>query len=76
MNFTADEVQKTENRVVTLDFKGSLDFTIGEDGKVVDGDKTVTHQELYEMIAPKEEVEEDETLPTDTLESQEAWEQN
>jgi len=67
MQIEVSEVEKSLNTVVTLDFKGSLDFTIGEDGMVVNGDKTITHQELYEMIVPKEEVT-DERLATDALE--------
>jgi len=70
MNFAVETVEKKTNTVVTLDFKGSLDFTIDENGMVVDGNKTVTHQELYEMIAPKEE-----PLLTDELETQEEWRQ-
>lgn len=59
MNIAVDGSKATESTVVTVDFKGSIDFKVDEFGMVIDGDKTITHQELYEMIRPIEEKEEE-----------------
>ncbi len=60
MNIAVDNTTATIKSVVTVDFNGSIDFNIGEDGMIVDGDKTITYQELYDMVRPVEEVEETE----------------
>ena len=68
MEIEINNIEKTEKKVVTVEFKGSIDFSIDEEGNVVDGNKTITHQELYEMFNPA--VEE---LATET-ENNNEWE--
>lgn len=60
MNIAVDNTIATIKSVVTVDFNGSIDFNVDENGLIVDGDRTITHQELYDMVRPIEEVEETE----------------
>ena len=72
MQVTVDNSTKAIKSIVTVDFNGSIDFNIDENGLLVDGEKTITHQELYDMVKPVEEVieVEEERLETDELESE------
>ena len=60
LNLNIENVEQTEERVITLKFIGTLDFKINEYGELLDGNKTFTYTELYNAINPA--VVEDETI--------------
>lgn len=81
MNIAIDNSSAVENKIITVKFNGIIDFKVDENGMVVDGDKTISHQELYEMIAPEKEeailedaeILEDERISTDELPESDVW---
>lgn len=66
MRIAVDNSTMATKTVETVEFNGSIDFNVDENGLVVDGHKTITHQELFDMVKPVVETEE-EALPTDPL---------
>jgi len=52
IKIAVDEAVRTENRVVTHDFKGSVDFKIDENGDLIGGEQTITVREMYEATKP------------------------
>mgnify|MGYP003967532821 CR=1 FL=1 len=54
LNIEIENVENTEERVITLKFIGNMSFKIDENGVLVDGEKTFTFRELYDSLKPEE----------------------
>jgi len=45
--------------VKSFDFNGIFEFNMDENGNLIDADKTKTYQEIYDMVKPVVEIEEE-----------------